>query len=114
MAGGFPEPYAARVPHVTEETDQRPLSALPPPAARVAAFVAIILGGFAGGLIGYSLVRVQCDGECGVGRGLGALIGAVAAAGGMSVVAILVLRAVGEWKDIEDTRRRPRPPDRRP
>ncbi|MEO6124613.1 MAG: hypothetical protein ABIR32_12990 [Ilumatobacteraceae bacterium] len=96
------------------EPDQRPLSALPPPAARVAAFVAILLGGLAGGLIGYSLVRVQCDGECATGRGLGALIGAVAAGVGMAVVAVLVLRAVGEWKDIEDKRSDGSGPSRRP
>ena len=84
----------------------RPLSALPSPAARAAAFVAIILGGVAGGLIGYSLVRVQCDGECGFGRGLGAFVGTVIAAVGMSVVAVLVLRALGEWRDIEDNRRK--------
>jgi len=95
------EPYDGRVP---EELDQRPLSALPSPAARIAAFAAILLGGLAGGLIGYSLVRVQCEGECGAGRGLGALFGAIAAGIGMSVVAVLVLRAVGEWKDIEDKR----------
>lgn len=96
---------------MTDDSDQRPLSALPSPAARAAAFAAIILGGLAGGLIGYSLVRVQCDGTCAVGRGLGALIGAMAAGIGMSVVAVLVLRAVGEWKDIEDSRN-PRPGSR--
>ena len=87
-----------------ERPDERPLSALPTPAARAAAFAAILLGGLAGGLIGYSLVRVQCNGECGLGKGLGAFIGAISAASGMSVVAILVLRAVGEWKTIEDRR----------
>jgi len=99
------EPPAERRPdpRVVSHAD-RPLSALPSPAARAAAFVAILLGGLAGGLIGYSLVRVQCDGECGVGRGLGALVGAVVAAIGMSIVAVLVLRAVGEWKTIEDRR----------
>ena len=97
---------------VPDDIDDRPLSALPSPAARVAAFVAIILGGLAGGLIGYSLVRVQCDGECAVERGLGALTGAGLAAIGMSVVAILVLRAVGEWKDIEDKRQTADPPRR--
>jgi hypothetical protein len=90
---------------VPDSPDQRPLSALPSPAARAAAFIAILLGGLAGGLIGYSLVRVQCDGECGVGRGLGAFTGAVVAAIGMSVVAVLVLRAIGEWRDIEERRR---------
>lgn len=78
------------------------LSALPPPAARVAAFVAICVGGVAGGLIGYSLVRLQCDGDCGLPLGIGILVGAVVAAAGMSIVAVLVLRAVGEWRDLQD------------
>ncbi len=88
-----------------DPSDPRPLSALPSPAARAAAFAAILIGGLAGGLIGYSLVRVQCGGQCGTGRGLGAFIGAAIAAIGMSVVAVLVLRALGEWRDIEDRRR---------
>ncbi len=71
--------------------------------ARVIAFAAICLAGVAGGLIGYSLVRLQCSGQCGVQRGIGTLIGSVAAAGGMAVVAVLVLRAIGEWRQL-DTR----------
>ncbi len=86
---------------VSEPSD-RPLSALPSPAARVAAFAAICLGGVAGGLIGYSLVRLQCDGDCGLPLGLGIFAGAVIAAGGMSIVAVLVLRAVGEWRELQD------------
>ena len=95
-------PYDGRVP---DPSDPRPLSALPSPAARAGAFVAILLGGLAGGLIGYSLVRVQCSGQCAVGRGLGAFVGAVVAGIGMSVVAVLVLRALGEWRDLEDRSR---------
>ena len=79
-----------------------PLSALPSPAARAGAFAAICLAGLAGALIGYSLVELQCDGDCALPLGLGIFFGAVAAAGGMSVVAVLVLRAVGEWRDIRD------------
>ena len=78
-----------------------PLSALPAPTARLAAFVAILLGGLAGGLIGYTLVKLQCHGTCAAQRGIGALVGAIIAALGMSVVAVLVLRALGEWKEIE-------------
>lgn len=85
-----------------ENPPERPLSALPSPAARAAAFVAILLGGLAGGLIGYSLVRVQCDGDCAVERGLGALVGAAVASMGMSIVAVLVLRALGEWKELDE------------
>ena len=84
------------------DASPEPQSALPPPAARVAAFAAICLGGLAGALIGYSLVKLQCDGDCGLPLGLGIFVGAVVAAAGMSVVAVLVLRAVGEWRDIRD------------
>lgn len=89
--------------HVND--DVRPLSALPAPAARAAAFVAILLGGLAGGIIGLVLVRLQCEGECAVPRGIGALVGAVVAALGMSIVAVLVLRAVGEWRELDVPRR---------
>jgi hypothetical protein len=67
----------------------------------VAAFAAIIIGGMAGGLIGYTLVKLQCSGNCGLPLGLGLFIGAVVAAAGMSVVAVLVLRALGEWREVE-------------
>ena len=79
-----------------------PLSALPSPAARAAAFAAIVLAGLAGGLIGYSLVELQCDGDCGLPLGIGIFVGAVTAAGGMSIVAVLVLRALGEWRELQD------------
>ena len=82
--------------------EQEPLSALPSPAARVAAFAAICFSGLAGALIGYSLVELQCDGDCALPLGLGIFFGAILAAGGMSIVAVLVLRAVGEWRDIQD------------
>ena len=91
-----------------DQTD-RPLSAIPSPAARVAAFVAILLGGAAGGLIGYTLVDVQCEGDCGLPLGLGVFVGAVIAAVGMSIVAVLVLRAQGEWRMVQaDQAQRPR------
>jgi hypothetical protein len=80
----------------------RPLSALPSVGVRVAAFGAILLAGLAGALIGYSLVALQCDGDCGVPKGIGLLLGALVAAGGMAVVAVLVMRAMGEWREIED------------
>jgi hypothetical protein len=80
---------------------ERPLSALPSPAARIAAFVAILLGGAAGGLIGYTLVDLQCSGSCDTPRGLGLLIGALVAGGGMCIVAVLVLRALGEWRQVQ-------------
>lgn len=83
-------------------SEPRPLSAIPPVAARVIAFVVILLGGFAGALIGYALVDLQCDGDCAVPRGFGLLAGAVMCAGGMAIVSILALRAMGEWREISD------------
>ena len=83
-------------------SDQRPLSAIPPHAARVIAFVAILRGGLAGGLIGFALVDLQCEGDCGVAKGIGLLVGAVLCAGGMAIVGVLALRAMGEWREITD------------
>lgn len=81
---------------------ERPLSALPSPFARALAFVAVLLGGLAGGLIGYALVDLQCSGSCATQLGIGVLVGAIVAAGGTAVVAVLVLRALGEWREIQD------------
>ena len=67
------------------------------------AFLAILVAGVSGLLIGKALVDVQCEGDCGVAAGVGALAGAVFAAGGVAVVAVLVLRAMGEWRIIEQT-----------
>jgi hypothetical protein len=86
-------------------SEQRPLSAIPPVAARAIAFVVILLGGLAGALIGYALVDLQCDGDCTVAKGVGLLIGAVACAAGLAVVAVLALRAMGEWREISDRER---------
>ncbi len=62
------------------------------------AFAAVIVAGGCGGLIGYSLVRLQCHGRCDIASGLGFLTGAVVAAGGVAVVVALVLRAMSEWR----------------
>lgn len=78
--------------------DDRPLSAIPSPAARLAAFVSILLAGAAGALIGYTLVSLQCEGDCALPLGIGLFVGAAISAIGMSIVAVLVLRAQGEWR----------------
>ena len=69
------------------------------------AFVTILLGGVAGGLIGYALVDLQRDGDDAVATGMGLLVGAVVCAGGMAIVAVLALRAMGEWREINDRER---------
>ena len=83
-------------------TKERPLSALPSPLARITAFVSILIGGLGGALIGYTLVDIQYDGASATPLGLGLVIGAIVAAGGTAVIAVLVLRAIGEWRDIGD------------
>ncbi len=82
--------------------DERPLSALPSPLARGLAVAAIVLAGLCGALIGWSFVDLQCVGDCTTPGGIGALVGGVGAAIGVAVVAVLTLRAMGEWKRIND------------
>lgn len=83
--------------------EDRPLSALPSRRARVLAFAAILVAGLCGALIGSSFVKLQCDGSCDTSSGLGAIVGGLTAAGGVAVVAVLVLRAMGEWNRIRET-----------
>lgn len=86
-----------------------PDSALPPVGARVLAFVAILVGGACGALIGAGVVDVQCSGDCSTAAALGALVGAVVGALGVAVVAVLALRAMGEWRTIEHGKAADRP-----
>jgi hypothetical protein len=90
----------------------RPESALPSVGARLLAFALILMAGAAGGFIGYSFVDLQCDGDCTVQTGIGAVVGAVLAAVGVAVVTVLTLRAMGEWKTIQE--REAAKPENRP
>jgi hypothetical protein len=89
--------YDGQVPDSTDS-----LSALPSVAARVVAFCSILLGGLAGGLLGYGLIDAQCDGACSVQTGSGMLICSLIGAGGTAVIAVLVLRVQGEWRQIQE------------
>ncbi len=75
-----------------------PESALPPVFARVLAFASILIGGVAGGLIGYAFADL--GGFGGAAVGLVTFLGAITGAGGVAVVAVLTLRALGEWETI--------------
>ena len=80
--------------------DYAPTS-LPSRGARLLAFAAIVVGGVCGGLIGYGVTDVQCQGDCtGAAGGFG-ILGAVIGAVGVGVVAVLALRAMGEWRTIQ-------------
>lgn len=85
---------------------QRRLSALPSTRARALAFAAIMVAGVAGALIGSAFVKLQCHGPCGGPATAGGLFGALLAAGGVAVVAVLALRAMGEWRTIAEDRDR--------
>lgn len=68
--------------------------------ARVLAFVAIAIGGAAGGLIGYAFAEL--GGFGGAATGAVTLLSALGGAGGVAVVAVLTLRAFGEWTTIRE------------
>ncbi len=88
------------------ESDYSP-SALPSTGARVLAFSAILVAGLCGGLIGYAIIDLQCEGDCTVPAGIGGLIGAAAFSVGVGIVAVLALRAMGEWRQLEQRRDQP-------
>ncbi|MEY2423828.1 MAG: hypothetical protein QOI95_3895 [Acidimicrobiaceae bacterium] len=70
------------------------------------AFIAILTGGLCGGLIGFSVTRLQCVGDCSTNKSLGGLVGALFGAAGVAVISVLALRAMGEWKTIQSKRDR--------
>ena len=79
-----------------ESSDYAP-TALPSTGARVLAFVAILVGGLCGGLIGYGFADLQCTDSCAMVAGVSGLIGAAVGAVGVGIVSVLALRAMGEW-----------------
>jgi hypothetical protein len=80
-----------------ESTDYAP-TALPSRAARIIAFVAILVGGLCGGLIGYGFTDLSCADGCTTLAGGVGVLGAVIGAVGVGVVAVLALRAMAEWQ----------------
>jgi hypothetical protein len=69
----------------------------PPRGAFLVAYAAVVLSGLFGAAIGYGLVNASSGGT-GTGKAIGALVGAVIAAVGVGVVAVLALRAMAEWR----------------
>ena len=70
------------------------------------AFVAILVAGLCGGLTGYAFVDMQTEGDGTVWAGVGGLVGAVVFAVGVGIVAVLAMRAIGEWRVIEHRQER--------
>jgi hypothetical protein len=74
--------------------------------ATIGAFTAVVVAGLLGGTIGAGLVNVSSD-DAGAWIVLGAVIGAAIGAGGVAVVAVVMLRAMQEWESHQ--RQAPRP-----
>jgi len=99
-------------------------TALPSTTARILAFVAILIAGVCGALIGWSVTDLQCGNDddpqaaieaghspraheegCTAWAGAGGVVGGAIGAGGTAVVSVLVLRAMAEWRrelELED------------
>jgi hypothetical protein len=84
------------LPPRAEPPDEHPYAASR--GALIGAFVAVVVAGLSGAAIGYSLVGIGCSGHCSTVSGLGALFGGLLAAGGVAIVAVLLLRSMAEWK----------------
>lgn|GEM_PF-2338887 len=69
----------------------------PSRTARVLAVLAILLSGLCGGFIGYRVTILQCSEGCTTLAGFVGLLSAVGCAIGVAIVAVLALRASGEW-----------------
>ena len=83
-------------------TDEEELPAFdtgpgPPRAAFLVAYLGVVVAGLFGAAIGYGLVDAS-TGSSGGDKLIGALVGAVLAAIGVGVVAVLALRAMAEWR----------------
>lgn len=100
------DPAPNRPPPSSAETAP---TALPSVTARVLGFVAIIVSGAIGAFIGYGFTDLQNHSSSNTANAIGALIGGLIGAGGVAVVVVLALRAMGEWQSIQ---RRPTGPDR--
>ena len=87
MAGPFPENPSVGIP-----------SAAPSSRARLVALLAIVFAGACGGLVGYAVTDLQCPGGCPTMAGVIGLGGAVIAALGVGIVAVLALRAMAEGR----------------
>ena len=87
MAGRFSENPSVGIP-----------SAAPSSRARLVALLAIVFAGACGGLVGYAITDLQCPGGCPTMAGVIGLGGAVIAAVGVGIVAVLALRAMAEWR----------------
>jgi hypothetical protein len=86
-----PEPAPGSVPD-----DDAPPPMLPSRWAFLLAFGAVVLAGILGGIIGFGIADVSSQSD--LSHLIGTFIGSVIGAAGVGVVAVLVLRAMAEWR----------------
>ena len=70
----------------------------PSRAAFFLAYAGVVLAGLAGAAIGYGWADIGCHGNCGTSLAVATIVGAVLVATGTGVIAVLVLRAMAEWR----------------
>jgi hypothetical protein len=75
------------------------------PLARTLTFAAVLVAGACGGLIGWAVADLQCEGDCAVATGLSGMLGALLAAGGTALISVLAVHAMAEWQAQEGRRR---------
>lgn len=75
-----------------------PPPTLPGRGAYLLAFAATALAGLFGGIIGWGITDIGCEGDCTPIVVTGTLVGAIVGAIGVGVVSVLVLRAMAEWR----------------
>ena len=69
---------------------------LPSRGAFLLAFGGVVLAGILGGIIGYGIADVSSQSD--LSHLIGVFVGSIIGAGGVGIVAVLVLRAMAEWR----------------
>ena len=70
----------------------------PKRSAFLLAYAGVVIAGLFGAVIGYGWSEIGCRRDCNTDLAIGTIIGAIVGAVGTGVVAVLVLRAMAEWR----------------
>ena len=70
----------------------------PSRSAFLLAYAGVVIAGLFGAVIGYGWSDIGCRRDCSTDLAIGTIVGAIIGAVGTGVVAVLVLRAMAEWR----------------
>jgi NhaP-type Na+/H+ or K+/H+ antiporter len=70
----------------------------PKRSAFLLAYAGVVLTGLIGALIGYGWGDIGCHGDCGSTLAISMIVGGILGATGAGIIAVLVLRAMAEWR----------------